>query len=207
MRLFRPLFFTPLVFREAIFRIRTSEKVLSLTFDDGPDINITGRILEIIEKYSIRAVFFCTGHSAETHPGLMERILSGGHILGNHGYYHLNGFRTPTEEYVRNVYDAAAVTSGSIFRPPYGLLTPSQYRILSRTFKIVFWDVMPYDFDPYFGSKRSLAVLEDKIREGSIIVLHNNPVSTAPEFLDEFINIALSAGYRFDNPSFLKEVS
>ena len=73
-----------------------------------------------------------------------------------------------------------------------------QYRKLKEKYKIVLWDIMPYDFDKNFGSEKSLEILKKKIRPGSIIVLHDTPASSANKIIGEFITYALSSGYRFD---------
>ena len=73
----------------------------------------------------------------------------------------------------------------------------SQYKKLRKKYRIVLWDLMPYDFDKGFGTARSLLVLKKKIRPGSIIVLHDNPTSCANSILDEFIIYAFDSGYRF----------
>jgi peptidoglycan/xylan/chitin deacetylase (PgdA/CDA1 family) len=67
-------------------------------------------------------------------------------------------------------------------------------------FRIVFWDLMAYDFDAGFGAARSLSVLKRKIRKGSVIVLHDKIQSSANSILPEFIESALSNGYRFVLP-------
>lgn len=200
MRLARPFFLAPILFREALFRIETTEKILCLTFDDGPDRSTTLPLLEILEKQRVNALFFCTGTRAEANPDIISRIKSCGHAIGNHGYDHLSGFRTPSELYVDNVKAADSLTSSKIFRPPYGQITPTQYKRLSHSYTIVFWDVMAYDFDPGFSNDRSLKILKDNIRSGSVIVLHDKPQSTAPLFLTDFINFAHAEGYRFEIP-------
>jgi peptidoglycan/xylan/chitin deacetylase (PgdA/CDA1 family) len=98
---------------------------------------------------------------------------------------------------VNDVKRASGLTSEKIFRPPYGRLSFRQARLL-RPFKLVFWDIMAYDFDKSFGNEKSLSILKRKIRPGSIIVLHDTSSSCANEILDEFILFALGKGYRFD---------
>ena len=202
MRLARPFFLVPILFREGLFRLETTEKLLCLSFDDGPDSSTTLPLLEIMGKFGVKALFFLTGTLAETNSDIITRIKSEGHIIGNHGYEHLSGFRTQTDLYINNVFAAASLTSSTLFRPPYGQITPTQYRALSQSYKIFFWDVMAYDFDREFGSARSLKLLKEKIRPGSVIVLHDKPGSTAPLFLNEFIDFSLSKGYRFSIPRF-----
>jgi hypothetical protein len=99
-----------------------------------------------------------------------------------------------------DVEKAAEFTSDSLFRPPYGRIKINQYRTIKRSYKIIMWDIMPYDFDRKFGGERSLSILKNKICPGAIIVLHDSPQSTVLEFLDIFIRFAYGEGYRFDIP-------
>lgn len=198
MRVYRPWSLSECLYPDAIFRIKTAEKLLCLTFDDGPDPDSTPQLLNILDRYDIKALFFCTGKSAVEHPDLISRILSKGHITGNHGFSHLNGWKTPTDEYIKDVDKAAECTSGILFRPPYGSLRFSQYIKLKRKYKIIFWDLMPYDFDTSTGAGKSLEILKSRIRPGSVIVLHDKPLSAANTIIEEFIVFALDEGYRFD---------
>lgn len=200
MRVFRPCFIARWFYKDALFRIKTSEKILCLTFDDGPDPDSTPQLLDILHKYNIKALFFCNGSAAERYPDLIERITSGSHIIGNHGYLHLNGWGTSLSRYITNVSSAAKLTSPGIFRPSFGHLRFCQYKKLREVYKIVFWDIMAYDFDRSFGGSNSLRVLKKKMRPGSIIVLHDTKNSTLQDFLEEFINYSISKGFRFILP-------
>jgi peptidoglycan/xylan/chitin deacetylase (PgdA/CDA1 family) len=202
MRLFRPCFITGWFFPDAIFRLRTTEKLLYLTFDDGPDPDSTPQLLDILDRYNIKAVFFCTGRAAEKYPGLINQITKRGHLTGNHGYDHLNGWRTSFDEYVTDVTNAAPFTSSLFFRPPYGRIRFNQYKKLKKKYQIVFWDIMPYDYDTSFGGDNSLKILKNKIRPGSIIVFHDTSKSVANEILEEFITFSVNRGYRFDLSDF-----
>jgi peptidoglycan-N-acetylglucosamine deacetylase len=129
-------------------------------------------------------------------------IKARGHIIGNHGYDHLNGWTTSVSRYCIDIEKAAPFTSHVLFRPPYGRLRLSQYKKLKNKFKIVFWDIIAYDFERAFGSDNSLHILEKKMRPGSIIVLHDSPGSNAYEITEQFILFALGKGFRFDNSIF-----
>ena len=200
MRLYRLPFIAGWLYPEAIFRLKTADNTLCLTFDDGPDPESTPKLLEILEKQNIRAVFFCDGKAAEMYPCLVERIRDEGHMVGNHGYNHLNGWTTSARDYYEDVIYASRFTSGKLFRPPYGLLRLNQYRQLRKSFRIIFWDIMPYDFDKNTGAGRSLEILNNKIRPGSIIVLHDRQDSSSLLFLDEFLDKSVRSGYKFSNP-------
>lgn len=200
MRLFRPGFIAGWLYPDAIFRIRTTEKSLYLTFDDGPDPDSTPQLIDILSKYNIKALFFCDGRAAEKYPDLIKRLVSEGHGIGNHGYKHPDGVITSLNEYISDVSKAAPHTSSGLFRPPYGRLRFNQYRKLKETYKLVFWDLMSYDFDSSFGSENSLRILKNKIRRGSIVVLHDTSHSAANKILDEFITFSVKEGYKFELP-------
>ncbi len=197
MRLFRPVFLAGWFYPEAIFRVKTSSKVLYLTFDDGPDPISTPRLLSILKMHDIKALFFCDGRSAEKFPDLIIQIRKEGHLIGNHGYSHLDGWHTDPDKYISDVTRASEFTSDRIFRPPYGRLSTKQQRLL-KSYKIVFWDIMAFDFDVTFGSTKSLNVLKKRKRPGSIIVLHDKESSCANVIIDEFISSSISSGYRFE---------
>jgi len=200
MRFYRLPFIAGWLYPQAIFRLKTTENILCLTFDDGPDPESTPGLLDILERHKIRAVFFCNGKAAETYPCLVERIKESGHLIGNHGYNHLNGWATSARDYYNDIINASRFTSGKLFRPPYGLMRLSQYHRLRKSFRIMFWDVMPYDFDINTGARRSLEILNQKKRPGSIIVLHDRQGSSSLIFLDEFLDKSVGDGYKFSCP-------
>ena len=202
MRLFRPLFLFRLFLPRAIFRIRTDEKLLCLTFDDGPDPETTTAVLDILAAHNVKAIFFCRGSAAEINHRLVDRIKSEGHSAGNHGYRHLDGWKTNTQVYLRNFAAAVPFTSGTLLRPPWGRIRLGQYRELSGSYRIVFWDLMPYDFDNRLDGTRVLEIMKRKIRPGSVIVLHDTAASSVLSFLDEYIRFALSEGYKFTTALF-----
>jgi peptidoglycan/xylan/chitin deacetylase (PgdA/CDA1 family) len=200
MRLYRPLSVARLIFPDALFRLDHHRRKICLTFDDGPDKVSTPEILNILGINKVNAVFFCKGSLASDNLELIRQISSYGHIIGNHGYYHLDGWRTGTEEYCRDVELAAGFTSREIFRPPYGRIGIRQFSILKKQFRIFFWDVLPYDFDKNIPPEKCLLILKRKIRNGSIIALHDSPSSKVTRFLDEFIKYAKEKDYEFVLP-------
>lgn len=186
-----------LVYPDAIYRIRGTGKKLCLTFDDGPDPVSTPHILDILSAHNVKATFFCTGSKVLASPGLFGRIASEGHAVGNHGFSHLNGLKTPVRKYCLDILRGRDITCSNLFRPPYGRLRARQYKILERSMQIVFWDLMPYDFDRSLSPEASYRVLTQRMRAGSLIVLHDTASSNAIQFLDRFIHKALADGYVF----------
>ena len=197
MRLFRPGFIAGWLYPEALFRVKTTEKILFLTFDDGPDPYSTPQLLDKLKEHNVHALFFCNGRAAERYPDLMNQIRQGGHLIGNHGYNHFDGWRTDPVEWIKDVIRASAFTSDRIFRPPFGRLSNRERRLL-KTYKLVFWDIMAYDFDASFGDEKTLKILKEKIRPGAIIVLHDTSSSSANKIIGEFLTYAVNSSYRFE---------
>lgn len=188
------------IYPDAVYRIAGSGRRLGLTFDDGPDPGSTPRILDILGSHNVKATFFCTGMKVKEQPGLFARIAASGHATGNHGFSHLNGLKTAVREYCSDVLRGRDITCSNLFRPPYGRIRVRQYRILERSMRIVFWDLMPYDFDSRLSPDASLRTLKQRLRPGSLIVLHDTPSSSALHYLDRFITEALRQGYTFSLP-------
>jgi len=186
-----------LFYPDAVFRIPGSGSKLFLTFDDGPDAVSTPLILDILRKKKVAATFFCTGKKVLDSPGLFARIASEGHTVGNHGFSHLNGLTTPVREYCSDIFRGRDITCSNLFRPPYGRLRLRQYKILERSMRIIFWDVMPYDFDLKLTAESSQAILRRNIRPGSVVVLHDTATSHSLTFLEDFISFSLEGGYTF----------
>jgi peptidoglycan/xylan/chitin deacetylase (PgdA/CDA1 family) len=195
MRFYRPWFLLRCLYPEAIFRIRTSNRHFCLTFDDGPDPLSTPLILDILDSHQIKAIFFCDGKAAADHPHQMEEIKKRGHIIGNHGFDHPDGWKTSLVTFCNNIDSASELTSGELFRPPFGHLTIRQYMRLRRSFRIIFWDIMPYDFDEKMSVERSVAILQKKLRPGSVIVLHDSPRSSAVQILPRFLDFSSGIGF------------
>lgn len=150
-------------------------KDLYLTFDDGPDPEVTPWVLDTLARSKAKATFFCTGRNAEANPALMDRLRREGHSVGNHTWDHPDGWRTPTASYLRNVLRCQRSTGTRLFRPPYGRITPRQARALRSRFEIVMWEVLSADFDTAIGGERCLRNVLRHARPGSIIVFHDSP--------------------------------
>ena len=200
MRFFRPFFAAKWIYPNAIFRIKTEEKTVCLTFDDGPDPEATPFLLSLLKRNNIKAMFFLSGNKAERYPDIVKQIIDEGHLVGNHGFSHINGWFSSCDKYIANVEKAESFTSSQWFRPPYGRLGLRQYCLLKKKYKIVFWDIMPYDFDKNFSSVGVLDVMKKKLRQGSIIVLHDVNGSLSLEILELFIGFAKKQGYSFVLP-------
>lgn len=179
--------------------VPTSEKILYLTFDDGPIPEVTPWVLETLRSYDARATFFCVGDNVEKHPDIYRQIQLDGHAVGNHTYHHLNGWQTEHVTYLNNVRRCARMVKSRLFRPPYGRLMPRQREFLQRHFRIVMWDVLSGDYAPEITPEQCLQNVLDNARPGSIIVFHDslkaerNLRFALPALLEHFA----AQGYRF----------
>ncbi len=162
-----------LLLPDMTWRMEDRSKVY-LTFDDGPTPEITPRILEILAVYDVKATFFCLGRNAERHPELFRMITDGGHKIGNHSYSHLKGWRTDREEYVNDVELANQLLSSDIYRPPYGRITKSQCRLLSRDYRLVMGDVVSRDYSQSISPEKCLDNVISCVKGGSVIVFHDS---------------------------------
>jgi peptidoglycan-N-acetylglucosamine deacetylase len=174
MRFVRYPIISKIFFPKAIYSFPAKAGKLFLSFDDGPNPITTPKILDILRKYNCKATFFCLGENAAKYPDLLQLIKDNGHLIGNHGYSHLNGFRISTNDFIENIKKAEPIFNTSIFRPPYGKMTISQYRASSKHYKIILWDVMSYDFDSDLTVSECVNNVIKFARNGSIIVFHDN---------------------------------
>jgi len=145
-----------------------------LTFDDGPTLEITIWVLDQLKKYDAKATFFCLGKNVEMNPDIFERIKTDGHTIGNHTYSHLKGWATPTGQYVQDVDFANGLLNSKIFRPPYGRIKPSQFRILRKRYKVIMWDVLSMDYSKRVSPRRVVNNVVNHLRPGAIIVFHDS---------------------------------
>ena len=175
-------------FPNIIWKKTTDEKKIWLTFDDGPEEEVTEFILKTLKKLNIKASFFLIGKNIQAFPELTKEIIKEGHIIGNHSFSHLNGFKSKNEEYIydielgQKVINEKLVEMGitnkiKIFRPPYGRILPQQIKRLKENYKIVMWDVFSWDFKKNISPEKIYNNVIDNVTEGSILVFHNNKKS------------------------------
>ena len=170
-----------------------------LTFDDGPIPEMTPWILETLDKYNIKATFFCVGDNVRQHPELYNRLLEKGHRTGNHTYNHVQGIRCRSRNYIRNTLKAMQYIDSKLFRPPHGHMRLPQLFRLRTLFRIVMWDVVTRDYSPYMTAKGVLNNVKKYTRNGSIIVFHDSLKAKGriEEALPQAIEWLLKEGYQF----------
>jgi peptidoglycan/xylan/chitin deacetylase (PgdA/CDA1 family) len=188
------------LFPNFTWRIPTNDKVIHLTFDDGPIPEVTPWVLEQLAQHDAKATFFCVGDNVRKHPEVLDMVRQAGHSLGNHTFNHLNGWLSDNMQYFLNVRRCAHALRSNLFRPPYGRLKPRQGDFLLRHYRIVMWDVLSGDFDPEITAEQCLQNVLENARRGSIVVFHDS--LKAWEKLQYVLPMVLShftsKGYRFE---------
>ncbi len=185
------------------WRIPATEKIIYLTFDDGPNPVATPFVLDELKKYNAKATFFCIGKNVQEQPELYQRIFIDGHRVGNHTHNHLNGFHTKDELWLQNVKEAAKWIDSDLFRPPYGKIRSFPAKVLKESnppFQIIMWDVLSADFDTSISPQKCLDNVTKHTKPGSIIVFHDSE-KAFPNLrfaLPEVLKLFSGEGYRFE---------
>lgn len=160
-----------------ITHVKTREKIIALTFDDGPHPIFTPLILDILEKYNARATFFVVGSSAVSSKDIMKRTVLSGHEIGNHSWSHVSfpliSSRKRMEEI--NLCDEAIYPFiSNIFRPPYGHFNACcSIDLLSKKRKVIGWNVAAEDWKG-LKAKIMFEYVTKKIHNGSILLMHDS---------------------------------
>lgn len=176
MKLIKPPNIIKKIFKNAIWKIPNEKNQIFLTFDDCSNEDAAYEILDILDRYKVKATFFCLGKYliiSKLHLKIEQR----GHVIANHGFEHLNGFKTNFDEYVSNVFRCNEIVDSDLFRPPYGKITPKQFKNLNKSYTIIMWDVLSYDFDEQTTPIQCFDNVKNNFSSGSIIVFHANEKS------------------------------
>ena len=162
------------VYPSLTWRIPNEESAVYITFDDGPQERITPWVLDELATYDAKATFFMVGENAESHPELVQRVVSEGHAIGNHTYHHLKGWGADTEDYLHDIDKCKKVIPPtSLFRPPYGRITSKSIDLL-KEYNIIMWDVLSRDYKAGLNQEKALERVIDQTSAGSIIVFHDS---------------------------------
>jgi peptidoglycan/xylan/chitin deacetylase (PgdA/CDA1 family) len=202
-----------------IWDIGTTEKIIYLTFDDGPHATITPFVLNTLQQYNAKATFFCIGKNVMNNKAIYQQILDGCHAVGNHTSHHLKGSDTSTYVYLKDTSFAATKIHSNLFRPPYGRISKAQIKELTISgwelsfqnpvtkqvqiadhFNIIMWSVLSGDFDTKLSKERCFKNVKRNAKQGSIVVFHDSEKAyermayALPKVLEHFTNL----GYRFE---------
>jgi peptidoglycan/xylan/chitin deacetylase (PgdA/CDA1 family) len=191
------------LFPDVIWTLRTRERVIAITFDDGPDPTFTPEVLAILRKHGITATFFLVGERVRRFPEFLRQIRNEGHDVGNHSDSWHRTIQTGNDEFERDLLRAEQSLelrdAPKLFRPAGGLIRSEQIRLLrSHQYSVVLGSA--YAFDPYRPPTKYIEwAITRGLKEGAIIVLHDsggnrwNTVKALPAIIEN----AHAAGYRF----------
>lgn len=163
-----------LLYPKAIWRMDKKVKAVYLTFDDGPIPGITPWVLDILDKYQIKATFFMVGDNIRKHPKEFEMVVKRGHRLGNHTFNHIRGSKYISENYLANTDKANEYLKTDLFRPPHGYMRWKQYQVLKKKYRIIMWDLVTRDYSKILNGPQVLAKVKKYVRNGSIITFHDS---------------------------------
>lgn len=174
-----------------------------MTFDDGPHIQNTPRLLDMLKERKIHATFFMVGQCVQEYPDIVKRIVAEGHEVANHSWSHPDLAKmseAAVHDQIQKTHDAIVQACGvapKLLRPPYGAFTARQRAWANGTwgYKIILWDVDPLDWKVRNAEHVKAEILKQTV-QGSIILshdIHKTTIDAMPETLDTL----LKKGYKF----------
>ena len=185
------------------------EKIIALTFDDGPDEVFTPQVLDILKKNDVKATFFLVGENLKQNKEIVKRQFEEGHEIGNHTYTHINvaksGYDKVYEEITKTQEEIKEITgvAPKLFRPPYRAMSRNMCDIIkNKNMNIILWSNLdPRDWSNP-GVYSIVNTIESKVGNGNIILLHDynnlrNSKSQTIQALESVIPYLKEQGYKF----------
>ena len=171
-------FWLRLIYRSCIWRKPNQDRVLYLSFDDGPHPEATPFVLEQLAIFNAKASFFCIGKNVQLYPEIYTTLMDANHTVGNHTQNHMNGWKNNTANYIEDIQTATKSINSHLFRPPYGKIRFAQIKALrsdpSLPKDIIMWDVLSGDFDTTISGDQCAQNVIQHAGPGSIIVFHDS---------------------------------
>jgi len=188
------------IYTKSYTQSSTSDNKIALTFDDGPSL-ATLEVLNILRKHNVKATFFCIGNKIKKHPEIIEKIVSEGHIIGNHSYSHNYWFpllrvkAIVTEiERTNTLIEKFTKQQNNLFRPPFGVMNPNIAKAGSKTNqRVIGWNLRSFDTTTKDKNK-VIQRIQSKLHPGSVILLHDDRSNT-PDILDSILQYAQKNKY------------
>ncbi|MEL6698331.1 MAG: polysaccharide deacetylase family protein [Bacteroidota bacterium] len=163
-----------------MWRVPTHDRVLYLTFDDGPQEGITEWVLDTLAAFDAKATFFLLGKQVKAYPTIVHHMIDSGHSIGNHGYAHIDGWKAPLRTYLLDflrakqaIFEYTGVQT-RLFRPAYAHITQTKAQYILRSHQIIMMDVMSGDFDSSLSGEAVAQGVIQLARSGSILLFHDN---------------------------------
>ena len=177
-----------------------TDKLIALTFDDGPIPEATPFILDVLDRFNARATFFMVGENVDKYPHLFQEVKRRGHRIGNHTYNHISGFKHWSWHYLANAKKANELLQTDLFRPPHGWIQIGQYKTLRHCgYRVVMWDVVTRDYSRWLTAKDVFSNVRRYTRPGSIITFHDSlkSIEKLKSALPQALQWLTEQGYEF----------
>lgn len=183
---------------------QAGEKTVALTFDDGPNPHMTPLVLDVLKEYGIKATFFLVGTEVQKNQDIVRRMISEGHIVGNHTHSHKSVFplsgAAAVQKELRMCNAAIAEVIGKkpkLFRPPFGVTNPIIGKeVMSLQMKAVGWSIRSFDTISSINRGKVCERVVKNLRPGAIILLHDR-CDNADKLLKNIIQSIINQGYTF----------
>ncbi|MBB3055042.1 polysaccharide deacetylase family protein [Mucilaginibacter gotjawali] len=166
-----------ILYPKLLWDANAANRCIYLTFDDGPIPIVTPFVLNILKQYNAKATFFCIGDNVCKHPAIFEQVKNEGHVIGNHTFNHLKGWKTEDNIYLDNFLQADKLLDTKLFRPPYGRIKRSQVKLLQKAkpgIQIVMWSVLSADYDATVSPEQCLNNVIKNTKPGDIVLFHDS---------------------------------
>jgi peptidoglycan-N-acetylglucosamine deacetylase len=185
-----------------LLRGDATKKRIAITFDDGPHVDFTPKLLEILKRYNVKATFFVVGEMAEKEPDLVRAELAAGHSVGNHTYHHVDLTKIPPVYVATEIKACGEVIrsitgkSPHLFRPPGGDYNNLVAQVaVALDYVTVLWTDDPGDYaNP--GESILTARLTNRVSPGGIILIHDGSTQTI-NILPSVIKNLKDRGFKF----------
>lgn len=207
------LMLTPLMRFSCYAKSQEKHKLIALTFDDGPHPRQTKQILEVLDKYDIKATFFVIGINVKNYPGIVEQVIQHGHEIGNHTYTHSHAAKLDADAFEQQILDCEREIfmqtgkSPVLFRPPEGAISVQMKGIVHDLGYVnVLWSLDTLDWAHTPPESISAKIVENATH-GDIILMHDYIGANSPtvQALEIFIPQLLDMGFTFVTVSELLE--
>jgi peptidoglycan-N-acetylglucosamine deacetylase len=169
----------------ALMRQCREQRVICLTYDDGPSVSVTTRIAHLLGDFGAKATFFVVGQNLHAKEEIVSLILDKGHEIGSHSYWHMHAWKKSPLAVYRDIAQgllvAQQIKACNLFRPPYGKVTAvTMLQAWLSGFRLAWWTVD--SSDTWRVPKAIKDVLQEiRVKGGGVVLLHDNARPDAPD--------------------------
>jgi polysaccharide deacetylase len=193
------------IYLRSFCKKHTAEKIVALTFDDGPDSLQTPKVLQVLKEYQVTACFFCIGHKVKGNEAILQKMVAEGHLIGNHSHTHsglfpLYGLSKMKKDLQTCQCELERVTSQpvSLFRPPFGVTNPTIAKAVRQLgYTPIGWSIRTLDTQQ--APDKVLARIRKCLEPGAIILLHDR-MPDSDQLVKQILDLLKEQGYTVVRP-------